>query len=100
LSEEGYGDHLPPQPAQHPLALQHASGHAKHSLVASFHHVVVLGRVLHSEMTLDVVFCTTIAKHACCELATVVGAERAHLLPCLRLDTCLELDAGHRSLVL
>jgi hypothetical protein len=66
----------------------------------SLHRVILLGRLLHSEMTLNVVLSAVVVERVCCELATSVGAKRAHLLPCLCLGSCLELDDGRRSLVL
>lgn len=66
----------------------------------SLHRVVLLGRLRHSEMTLNIVLSAIVIERVYCELATSVGAKRAHLLPCLCLGSCLELDDGRRSLVL
>lgn len=58
------GDCLSPQPAQHPLGLQHAFGHAKHRLIVPLHHTVLLERVRHCEVTLDAVLGTVVTKRA------------------------------------
>jgi hypothetical protein len=82
---------LTPEVPEEPFRLEHALCHGDHALVAPLHHPVLLWGIGGSELALDATLGAVLPELHRGEFASPVGAEHLQLLPCLHLDSGMEI---------
>jgi hypothetical protein len=102
----GHRDRLTPEVSRQLLGLDHAVCHANKALVLPLHYPILLKRIRGGELPLDAMLNTMLIELHRCELPPspppprTIGAEDLQLLPCLNLDSGLELIDRRWRLIL